>query len=65
MVLLDQQSAQTKRIKALESQDEALVGVIGRHQPQFQQGAKALALQPNQSLAETTSVDLSPALSHD
>ena len=65
LVLFDQQSAQTQRLTAVESQDEAMVGVIRRHQHQVQQGAKALVLQPNQGVSEPTSVDLSPALSHD
>ena len=49
----------------MESQGEALVGVVGRLQLQHQQRAKAMELQSKQDLADQLGVDLSPALSHD
>ena len=52
LVLLDQQSAQTKGISTLESQVETLVDVIGRLQQQLNQSAEALELQRSQALSE-------------
>ena len=49
----------------MESQGEALVGVVGRLQLQHQQRAKALELQANPGLADQLDVASSPALSHD